>query len=166
MKNSNIIINTMVSLIALKESSNTMEYFHYGEEMESMLSGTSQHKLSISHLKMLTQDSWKLNLMQKQNLKFFGSIFFAEDWQAVAPLSLSILWILQGPELELIQENNSKIESSKDLKIVWPKLTKCKESKDCIEGLLLQLQVFFATEVFILESMILGRKFSLEVIFY
>lgn len=112
--------------------------FHYGEETELMLSGTSQLKLLTSLSKITTPDFSKVNSIPTQNQNCFGSIFFVEVWQVAVPPCLSILLTLQEQELELIQEDHSTTESSKDLKTVCPKLIPNKASKDSIEDLLLQ----------------------------
>ncbi len=96
----------MVLLTVLKTSLNMMVYLHYGEEMESMLLGTSQLKLLISPSKIITPDFLKINLIETQNLSCFGSIFFVEVWQVAVPRCLYILSISQEQELELIQEDS------------------------------------------------------------
>ena len=83
-----------------------MVYLHYGEEMESMLLGTSQLKLLISPSKIITPDFLKINLIETQNLSCFGLIFFVEVWQVAVPRCLYILSISQEQELELIQEDS------------------------------------------------------------
>lgn len=110
-----------------------MEFCPCGEVMESMLLDIFPHKLLTFHSKIITVGFYVIGLRSIINHKFYGSISCVVEWQEVAPHCLYILWILLEQESELIQEENSKTGSLRDLKTVLLKLTPNKASKDSIE---------------------------------